>query len=161
MLNGLLSFLNVAKHPPTELRHLQEKFASTFVGTNCSSTFRVKCDMVQLDSTLFRKTCISFQGDVCLSWYRERPLHGCPLLLFLLHGITVTCSTHHVSLEISLGVMCLEVERGAASWPFVIRVMWDPYDESVWVRWEGWWVYMRYWSFLWPLMVVPCSLACT
>lgn len=49
-----------------ELCHLQEKTV-----TNYSSTLQVICDVGKLDGTLSKKTCVSFQGDVCLSWNRK------------------------------------------------------------------------------------------
>lgn len=92
-----------------------------------------------------------------LSFVEQRSAYPvCLVLLLLLHSIAVTCSTHHVSLEINLhGGMCLEVERGAAGWPFIIRVMWD--KSGCLGQVEEWWVYMRYCSFSWPLGWQPST----
>lgn len=55
--------------------------------------------------------------------------------------------------------MCLEVERGAARWPFVIWVIWDKagcLGQVGGLGAEGW-VYMRYCSLSEPLVLFLCS----
>lgn len=154
ILNGLLSFLNVAKHPPMPLNPVtskkrvclhvcRNKLLSHIPGKMWYGEVWqhfIQEDLLLFPRRLFRGTekGLSMSVPYCFSCFTVSLSHVRPIMF---------------TQKSAWGVMCLEVERGAASWPFVIRVMWDPYDESVWVRWEGWWVYMGYWSFLWPLMV--------
>lgn len=90
----------------------RKEFVSMLVGkqtvTNYSSTLQVICDVGKLDGTLSKKTCVSFQGDVCLSWNRE--------MLILSNPYCFYCFT--VLLSHVRPIMCpwKSASMGACAW---------------------------------------------
>lgn len=90
---------------------------STLVGkqtvTNSFSTLQVICDVLKLDSTLSMKTCVSFRGDVCLSWNRETLILSVPSQ-YRCHMFDTSCFPGNPPLR---GEQRVDLS--------VIRVMWD------------------------------------
>ena len=92
-------------------------FVSTLVGkqtvTNSFSTLQVICDVLKLDGTLSMKTCVSFRGDVCLSWNRETLILSVASQ-YRCHMFDTSCFPGN---RPQRGKQRLDL--------FVIRVMWD------------------------------------